>query len=547
MAAQNASTPKAYSYLRFSTPEQAKGDSYRRQTEAAEKYAAAHGLELDDTLKLQDLGVSAFRGSNVSVGALGDFMKAVHQGDVAPGSMLLVESFDRISRQAAWRGQALVSGLIASGITVVTLIGEPKAYDADRLEADPFAIFEILFTLMRANEESTTKARRLRSAWSSKRKRATSEKLTTIAPAWLQLSKDRKRFKVLEDRAEVVRRIFAEALEGKGAEAIAVGLNRGGVPVFGRGKHWHRSYIVKILDNPAVVGTFTPHTLEYTDGKRTRVPQAPVEDYFPAVVDAETFQRVQALRLDAGSAQRGRNAGAALQNIFGAVLRCGRCGATMNRVYKGKNNGSPRLVCSAARAGAGTCEYRSVRYPQVEEAFLKNAQRLIAEAPAGERGGPVDAEVARIEGEIWGTEAARDAILEEAMASRKTAGVVRLIEEHDAQLESLRKQRRELEERAAVASGPAIQRTLDELWEAAEAHPLDRQRVNTLLRQAFKGITIDTNAGMLWFDWKQGGELGAIPFAWPEAEEATIIEPPKTATASRESRKGARVKVRKGA
>lgn len=37
---------KAYSYIRFSSPEQAKGDSYRRQREAAEAYCQANGLEL---------------------------------------------------------------------------------------------------------------------------------------------------------------------------------------------------------------------------------------------------------------------------------------------------------------------------------------------------------------------------------------------------------------------------------------------------------------------------------------------------------------------
>jgi hypothetical protein len=34
--------PKAYSYLRFSTPEQRKGDSFRRQWEKAKAYADRH-------------------------------------------------------------------------------------------------------------------------------------------------------------------------------------------------------------------------------------------------------------------------------------------------------------------------------------------------------------------------------------------------------------------------------------------------------------------------------------------------------------------------
>jgi len=38
--------PIAYSYIRFSTPEQLKGDSLRRQLEKSQNYADEHGLDL---------------------------------------------------------------------------------------------------------------------------------------------------------------------------------------------------------------------------------------------------------------------------------------------------------------------------------------------------------------------------------------------------------------------------------------------------------------------------------------------------------------------
>jgi DNA invertase Pin-like site-specific DNA recombinase len=44
----------AYSYIRFSTPEQALGDSERRQMEAARDYATANGLQLDESLTFDD-------------------------------------------------------------------------------------------------------------------------------------------------------------------------------------------------------------------------------------------------------------------------------------------------------------------------------------------------------------------------------------------------------------------------------------------------------------------------------------------------------------
>jgi DNA invertase Pin-like site-specific DNA recombinase len=87
-----ASKPKAYSYVRFSTPEQELGDSYRRQADLAKFYADKHGLELDTTLRLDDRGVSAYQGRNATVGALGAFRKAVIEGEVPQGSYLIVES-----------------------------------------------------------------------------------------------------------------------------------------------------------------------------------------------------------------------------------------------------------------------------------------------------------------------------------------------------------------------------------------------------------------------------------------------------------------------
>lgn len=62
---------KAYSYIRMSTNVQLKGDSLRRQLAASNAYADEHGLVIDDTFKLEDIGVSAFKGDNISSGALG--------------------------------------------------------------------------------------------------------------------------------------------------------------------------------------------------------------------------------------------------------------------------------------------------------------------------------------------------------------------------------------------------------------------------------------------------------------------------------------------
>lgn len=78
--------PLAYSYVRMSTDIQLKGDSLRRQKEASIRYAEANNLSIVENFQLEDIGVSAFKGKNVSDGALGRFLKAVESGEVAEGS-----------------------------------------------------------------------------------------------------------------------------------------------------------------------------------------------------------------------------------------------------------------------------------------------------------------------------------------------------------------------------------------------------------------------------------------------------------------------------
>lgn len=57
----------AYSYIRFSTAEQAKGDSLRRQMERTQEYLSGKDLILDESLTMKDLGVSAFKGVGVLI------------------------------------------------------------------------------------------------------------------------------------------------------------------------------------------------------------------------------------------------------------------------------------------------------------------------------------------------------------------------------------------------------------------------------------------------------------------------------------------------
>jgi len=162
--------PRAYSYLRFSTPEQLKGDSQRRQLEAARTYALEHGLELDDSLTFQDLGVSGFKGANAATGALRNFRRAVEDEIVQPGSYLLVEDFDRLSRQGPWSALPIFQEIIDAGITIVTL-KDRQTWNRKALREDQFLLMKSVFAMWNGHQESVKKSERVAAAFAAKRAR----------------------------------------------------------------------------------------------------------------------------------------------------------------------------------------------------------------------------------------------------------------------------------------------------------------------------------------------------------------------------------------
>lgn len=108
-----------YSYLRFSDPRQSAGSSTDRQLAYAQRWAAEHGLTLDASLSLRDEGLSAYHQQHVKSGALGVFLRAVEDGRVPAGSVLIVEGLDRLSRAEPIQAQAQLAQIISAGITVV--------------------------------------------------------------------------------------------------------------------------------------------------------------------------------------------------------------------------------------------------------------------------------------------------------------------------------------------------------------------------------------------------------------------------------------------
>jgi DNA invertase Pin-like site-specific DNA recombinase len=525
--------PRVYSYTRFSTPEQAAGDSKRRQAEGAQRWMdrknadrlrdGLPALVFDDRLSLSDLGVSAYRGANTGQDAgLGGFLHACREGFVPCGSYLVVESLDRISRQTPRKVSRLLDDIVEAGVVISTL-SDGQEYDEQRLDSDPTALLIALMVSWRAHEESKVKGQRLSAAWEEKRKRVRSGKdgkLTAKGPAWLKW--EGEEWVERKPHADTVRRIYKMALEGTGEHKTAEILNSEGVPVMGRGKMWHRSTVSKVLRSAAVIGTLTPGKVDYSSGKKRRLLEEPILDAFPSVVSEADWLAVRALKDGKAPAVRGRGASTKLANLFAGLATCSDCGARMTRVMKGsgKKGGQPKLVCTAAKAGAAPHGYLSVPLEAVETAFLGSWQSLLAEIPVGEAGGALDAECENLAAVI----AVTVDQLEEASArlerepssafASQVRGLTAALASYRSDLEQIEQQRAMADHGLAVArAGSLADVLLDE--EGSPVPEPERGRVNAVLRSVFEGVVIDHHAGVMRFRWRQGGEA-TVRYSWPQ-------------------------------
>jgi DNA invertase Pin-like site-specific DNA recombinase len=466
--------PKAYSYIRFSTPRQGAGHSLDRQTAKAAAYCAENGLELDAKLNLKDLGVSGYRQRNAQTGALGVFMDAVADGRVPRGSYLLIENIDRLTRADIPDALSLFMQIINSGIVVVTLTNK-QAYSRKSIADEAFSIMAIVLELIRANQESARKGGMVAAAREKKRQdlwAGVSRRYSRQCPAWLQWSEDAGAFVVIEERAAIVRAIYEKADEGWSHDRIARWLNAQATATWGLGKRkasrWHGSYILKIKTNPAVIGTFTPRRTDHDEitNARRDVPLEPVPNHYPAIVERDLFERVRTRA--SATAPRGRNAGMVTSSIFSGVIKCARCGGTVTRLSKGEY---VYLVCAKANAKAD-CKYMAVPYANVEQALIQDIDQLVNYAPRGIETEELDAEILELDDEVSRLGDAAQELIREWVRT-KSPTIRREQRETELAWKAATKQLREARDRRDRVAQPFVTQRLETLRVALKERPIN--------------------------------------------------------------------------
>jgi DNA invertase Pin-like site-specific DNA recombinase len=344
--ADNVKT-NVFSYVRWSSKPQERGDSERRQLEAAQEWCKLRGLTLSDSY--MDRGVSAWKGKNQKH-ALGDLLKVIK-----PNDYLLIEDADRLSRQDWLSAMNFTASILDKGVTVVTL-QNGNEITADRFREDPGCFLQAILRAHLGHDENQKKSFRAKQSWDARKQQLIEQgkPINHRLPAWLTWDKETDKPILNPRKTAVVRRIFDLCINGLGFAAIAKALKETPTISDQRSKWWSPAYVRNILTGRTALG--------YCD-----MVEPPVKCY-PAAVDEKTFFTANA-KIKERRHQTAPRKYAGTSSLFAGLCVCAKCGQPLFRnTSKTGDHRYQYLLCSGWRRG--TCEWRTMRYDVFEQTFL---------------------------------------------------------------------------------------------------------------------------------------------------------------------------------
>ena len=492
---------KAISYIRFSDPSQAKGDSYRRQLAATQAYCKENNLKLmsESEYMFFDKGISAFSGKlRDDTTELSRFLALVEKGDIPSGTTLIVESLDRLSREHVRKALVQFLELLGAGINIHTLQSR-KTYTHD--SNDDMDLFGSILEMSRSHRESLWKSDRILESWQEKQEQARKGvPMGKTRPAWLDVlyangstekpADDPKakpvRFIRNEANIATIKKIFQWTLDGYGRNAVARMLNEAGIPAFRTKEGWGASTIHQILNNEAVLGLYQPYT-KGNDGKR--VPRGKAFMFYPPIIDQETFERAKA-------ATAGRNAGKSRMQtpefqVWQGIAKCARCGSPMHTYGNGRKpkegQTAPRWMrCYAAKKAK--CDTASISVQSIEPVFAEILAKLNILALVQSSASAINAKLEVVTGQLIAERAKLTDIAKDYTETRSP--ILRaLLLEAEAVVLALEKQ--EQQHLADLAADQIIDKA--DFFARLDLHSFPgRSRANSILKRLQVEVGIDT-------------------------------------------------------
>ena len=312
--AVQAAKRRVAAYARVSTDEDEQLTSYQNQVEYYTRYIKSRpdwefiGLYADE-------GISGLNTKKRS-----GFRQMVEDAMNGRIDLILTKSISRFARNTV-DSLVTIRELKAKGVEV--FFEKENIYTFDSKG-------ELMITIMSsiAQEESRSISENI--TWGM-RKNMARGKVTMAYGKFLGYRKGADgKPEIVEEEAEVVRRIYRLYLDGHTVREITRILTGDGIPTpSGKNCNWSVSTIMSILRNEKYKGDALlqkVYTADFLNKKMKKnngvLPQYYVENSHPAIIDEETFDLVQAELAKRGGSSRGRKSG----SVFDRKVICGDCG-----------------------------------------------------------------------------------------------------------------------------------------------------------------------------------------------------------------------------
>ena len=245
---------------------------------------------------------------------------------------------------------------------------------------------EVLLSILSSLAQDESRSISESSTWGIRR-RFEQGKLHINHTKFLGYDKDKNGNLVINPKqAKIVKRIYEDFLDGKGANRIAKDLEIDGVLNWHGKPKWYEGSIRKMLSNEKYKGDALlqkTYTVDFLSKKRAnntgQVPQYYVEDSHPAIIDKDTWEAVQLEmeRRKAYALEHGiqKLEYATTSNPFAGRVICGTCGHIFGRkVWNSTDERLRRIIwrCNGKYPAKGEkgCENKHIDDEVLYQAFV---------------------------------------------------------------------------------------------------------------------------------------------------------------------------------
>lgn len=415
--------PTIITYLRYSSKQQAEGLSEFRQSEInrkfVEKFCAEHEVDLNEVISLKDLGVSAYRGLNLTLGSFSQTIKKFKSGEIKKkfnedgeiNTYLIVESLDRITRTGPFKSTQIFTELLEYTNIVVLADGEKKIYSKKSIDSTHgmMDLFMALISLQRSHSESLMKEYRSRKSWEKKREDLLDyftlpeeereglerpKNATAMCPFWLTAKKDGRGYDFIPENKKVMDFLIEKLLDGNGMtrsvrllnDEIDKGTLKPKLKKANRKTRHFRAAAYSGLFNSEISTVKGDYLLtesyypteddveqgKYPEkhlGKRVRKEIAVLKNYYPALMTESQAAYIRSLMGERRS--KGIKPNKGIKNLAQGILRCPHCNSTY---IKAKDRKNVYLRCNLSREGL--CKAKVIKHGVFEHNLLQFCKGL---------------------------------------------------------------------------------------------------------------------------------------------------------------------------